>query len=226
MSTLADRVKLGRMALGGLDNWGPEINPSIQVMINCGKEEAGSCQGGSVLGAWQWTKDFGGIPFDTCLAYAAEQNQECKPDTICRNCMGKIAEPKTPDDYFCWGIDATVGHDDKLQNQACFGDGATPDSQCVTHPYPAIHIEDMGVVCNGTFDAEPQVHEDNSVLMMLEIATRGPIACELDAGPMMAYSGGVLKGFGPRENRDHIIEVAGWGTEEDGTEYWEVRNSW
>ena len=60
MSTLADRVKLGRAAIGGDAKAGPEINPSIQVMINCGKEEAGSCDGGSVLGAWQWTKEFGG----------------------------------------------------------------------------------------------------------------------------------------------------------------------
>ncbi|GMH55982.1 hypothetical protein TL16_g02032 [Triparma laevis f. inornata] len=220
MSTLADRVKLGRAAIGGDAKAGPEINPSIQAMINCGKEEAGSCDGGSVLGAWKWTKDFGGIPFDTCLAYAATNDYECKTQDICRNCMGKVAEPKGPDDYFCYGIDETTSADGGLQHTPCF------DDDCVTHPYPSIKVDDMGVVCNATVDSSASVHESNAVLMMMEIATRGPIACELDAGPMMSYSGGVLKGFGPRSNRDHIIQIAGWGVTKDGEEYWEVRNSW
>jgi cathepsin X len=82
MSALADRVKLGRAALGGAANEGPELNPSIQAMINCGKDTAGSCNGGSTLGAWQWAKDFGGIPLDTCLAYAATNELECRPEEV------------------------------------------------------------------------------------------------------------------------------------------------
>ena len=215
MSALADRVALSRAAV---EDSGPEINPSIQAMINCGKDTAGSCNGGSALGAWTWVKDEGGIPLDTCLGYAATNDMDCvDPANVCRNCMGKVEEPKGPDDYFCYGVDHDLGKGGELQMTPCFGD------TCATHPYPTMRVREMGVVCNATYDASSEVHKANAVMMQLEIAARGPITCELDAGPMMAYAGGVSMGNGPRENRDHVVEVAGWGTEEDGTEYWEVR---
>ncbi|GMI48850.1 hypothetical protein TrCOL_g5993 [Triparma columacea] len=215
MSTLADRVKLARNALGGSALNGPELNPSIQAMIACGKDVAGSCDGGSAFGAWTWTKEAGGIPVDTCLAYAATNDYECKdPKDMCRNCMGKVAEPKGPDDYFCYAVSA-----EEDQTVPCFGD------ECKTHSYMTLGVEDMGVVCEGSVNSTKAEHDENIALMMLEIATRGPITCELDAGPMMSYSSGVLKGHGPSVDRDHIIEVTGWGTE-DGDDYWEIRNSW
>mmetsp|Transcript_24046 Transcript_24046/g.50133 ORF Transcript_24046/g.50133 Transcript_24046/m.50133 type:complete len:561 (-) Transcript_24046:114-1796(-) len=216
MSTLADRVKLGRNSIGGTELDGPELNPSIQAMIACGKDVAGSCDGGSAFGAWTWTKDVGGIPVDTCLAYAATNDYECKdPKDMCRNCMGKVAEPKGPEDYFCYAVS-----EEHEQTVPCFED------ECKTHPYKTLGVKDMGVVCEGSVNSTKAEHKENEALMMLEIATRGPITCELDAGPMMSYTSGVLKGAGPRENRDHIIEVTGWGETEDGEEYWEIRNSW
>jgi len=51
----------------------------------------------------------------------------------------------------------------------------------------------LGTVVNSTIYSDEKQHRQNEVLMMLEIATRGPIACELDAGPMMSYTGGVLR---------------------------------
>ena len=60
--------------------------------------------------------------------------------------MGKVAEPKGPDDYFCYGIDETTSADGGLQHTPCF------DDDCVTHPYPSIKVDDMGVVCNATVD--------------------------------------------------------------------------
>lgn len=133
MSALADRVKISRKATG--DSNGPEVNPSIQAMINCGKDQAGSCKGGSSLGAWSWTKDFGGIPFDTCMPYLASQDMECSGVNLCRNCMGKIEEPKNDDDYFCYAIDKDFdGNKENYQSQSCFGD------MCKTHPFPTINV--------------------------------------------------------------------------------------
>jgi len=66
--------------------------------------------------------------------------------------------------------------------------------------------------------------------MMKEIYARGPIACGIDASPILKYTGGISKavGFGT----DHVISVVGWGTAPSTgpfgqkEQYWIVRNSW
>merc|ERR1719231_352442 len=59
--------------------------------------------------------------------------------------------------------------------------------------------------------------------MAKEIYARGPIACGIDAAPILKYTGGVVSEAG--DGVDHVISVVGWGTEGD-KEYWIVRNSW
>jgi len=221
MSAFADRIKISRAAIeGGV--FGNEMNPSIQAMINCGKSVAGSCKGGSTLGAWRWAAQ-DGIPVDTCMPYLASNDMECSGVNMCRNCMGKIAEPKSDDDYFCYAVSGEKGgsHDDEYQAVPCFG------STCVTRPFPSLHVRTMGTIANSTVNDSPEIHQSNAALMMLEIATRGPITCELDAGPLMYYADGVSSGDGPKAVRDHVISIAGWGVDEKtGEPYWEVRNSW
>merc|ERR1712194_864157 len=51
----------------------------------------------------------------------------------------------------------------------------------------------------------------------------GPIACGIDAGPILKYTGGIVSMAG--SGVDHVISVVGWGTE-GSKEYWIVRNSW
>eukprot|EP00924_Labyrinthula_sp_SR-Ha-C_P011368 maker-scaffold_36-snap-gene-2.9-mRNA-1 protein AED:0.04 eAED:0.04 QI:25/1/0.5/1/0/0/2/0/347 len=84
LSALADRIKIARKAQGD------EINLSVQFILNCATEEAGSCH-------------VGYIPYDTCLSYEAcskeshegncgnilQSNPEaysCNPINICRTC--------------------------------------------------------------------------------------------------------------------------------------------
>jgi cathepsin X len=69
--------------------------------------------------------------------------------------------------------------------------------------------------------------------MKAEIYARGPIACLLnsDAEPFDNYHGGVIKcDEGPickiPHYADHVIVIAGWGVDVDGTEYWVGRNSY
>jgi len=59
--------------------------------------------------------------------------------------------------------------------------------------------------------------------MMAEIFERGPIACGIDAGPILDYTGGIASDAG--QYVDHVISVTGWG-QENGIPYWMVRNSW
>jgi len=59
--------------------------------------------------------------------------------------------------------------------------------------------------------------------MMAEIFERGPIACGIDAAPILEYTGGIASDKG--QYVDHVISVVGWGIE-NGIPYWIVRNSW
>jgi len=61
--------------------------------------------------------------------------------------------------------------------------------------------------------------------MMKEIYNRGPIACGIDAGPILNYQSGInTHGFSLMT--DHVISVVGWGTDPKDGLYWIVRNSW
>jgi len=62
--------------------------------------------------------------------------------------------------------------------------------------------------------------------MMQEIFEKGPIACGVNAMPIMNYTGyGVFKSD-DKGGIDHIISVVGWGVETNGDKYWVLRNSW
>jgi cathepsin X len=59
--------------------------------------------------------------------------------------------------------------------------------------------------------------------MKAEIASRGPIACGVDADPLLNYEGGIVCEQG---GINHVVEVTGWGSDETKGFYWRVRNSW
>jgi cathepsin X len=77
--------------------------------------------------------------------------------------------------------------------------------------YPNITISDYGSI-------------RGSNAMMKEIFARGPIACGIDAGPLLNYEGGIATSM--ESSVDHIISVVGWGTDAKEGKYWVVRNSW
>jgi cathepsin X len=79
MSSIADRIKILRKGA-----W-PDYNLAIQYILNCGTAEAGSCDGGSAEGAFQFAQS--GIPEATCLQYDANDDA-CSAINTCRNCVG------------------------------------------------------------------------------------------------------------------------------------------
>jgi len=61
--------------------------------------------------------------------------------------------------------------------------------------------------------------------IMAEIYARGPVSAGIDADGLRGYVGGIYSDT-PDFEINHIVSIVGWGTAEDGTKYWVVRNSW
>jgi len=95
LSTLGDRIKIARRGVGD------DVNLAIQFVLNCGKDIGGTCHGGTHTGAWQFIKETGYVPYDTCLQYEAcsaeskegscpygisRDHYSCKPINTCRTC--------------------------------------------------------------------------------------------------------------------------------------------
>eukprot|EP01083_Nonionella_stella_P114566 338910_1 len=107
LSSLADRIKIARGAVGD------DINLSIQYILNCGADVAGSCHGGYHTGVYQLIKESGFVPYDTCQPYLACSDEStegfcksldttCKKENICRTCdtFGGMGGKCTSIDYF------------------------------------------------------------------------------------------------------------------------------
>ena len=104
----------------------------------------------------------------------------------------------------CWAVEKGMSADPN-------GDGF------ITDGYPEVSISEHGFVSK----EKP---------MMKEILLHGPIACGVDAIPILGYSSGIVtdvRGDEEDHSIDHVISVVGWGYDaEKDLKYWEVRNNW
>jgi cathepsin X len=91
VSSLADRIKIARKGAGD------DINLSVQHVLNCGQQIAGSCYGGSHTGTYEFIKQYGNIAYDTSQQYIACSSDSsegfcgnvdttCKPINVARTC--------------------------------------------------------------------------------------------------------------------------------------------
>jgi len=195
LSALADRIKIARGCKGD------DINLSPQFVLNCGAHVAGSCHGGSHTGAYQFIKDHGSIPFDTCAPYVA-----CSDDSS---------------EGFCPHVDTTCTALNTCRTCSTF---SANGGDCVALDYyPNATVAEYGTV---DFDASDDAL--NVRRIKSEIKLRGPVAASVNADPLVDFMGGEVFDndafIGGGSN--HVVSITGWGVDDDGTEFWHVRNSW
>ncbi|CAE8721182.1 unnamed protein product, partial [Polarella glacialis] len=106
----------------------------------------------------------------------------------------------------CKGLDTSCKAENVARTCSTFGE------PCVAlERYPNATISDHGSI-------------SGAKAMMKEIFNRGPIACGINANPLLKYQTGIAKGWSLLQ--DHVISVVGWGTDPEEGLYWLVRNSW
>ena len=176
---------------------GVDINLAVQHVLNCGT--AGSCHGGSGAGVYSWIADISNKT-GSGVTY-----DTCNPYMACS------AES---DDGFCGAKELDGAWDCKPENicRTCSTFKASGGVCVEVDKYPNATIIEHGDVSGA----------DN---MAKEIMARGPIACGVDANPLLNYTGGVIST--PGKGVDHIVSVIGWGKDKaSGKSYWQMRNSW
>jgi cathepsin X len=91
LSSFADRIKIARLGKGD------DINLSIQYILNCGADMAGSCHGGYHTSVFELIQATGFVPYDTCMTYmacseestdgfCAQVDTTCSAENTCRTC--------------------------------------------------------------------------------------------------------------------------------------------
>jgi len=92
---------------------------------------------------------------------------------------------------------------------------------CSTFP-PQGKCAEIAEYPNATISEYGQISGQDA--MQKEIFARGPIACGIDAAPILKYTSGIATDAGSQV--DHVISVVGWGNDDKEGQYWIVRNSW
>jgi len=187
LSAFGDRIKIARKGKG------VDVNLAIQFILNCGGNVAGSCHGGTASGTYEFIKETGYVPYDTCLQYEA-----CSSESREGNCVHG--------NYQCTAIN-------KCRTCSTFTASGGKCAQIAR--FPNATIAEYGDV------------PGNVAALKAEIFARGPVACGVNAEPILEYTGGVFTDKGADRGINHIVSMIGWGVDPvSNVEYWIVRNSW
>jgi len=157
--------------------------------------DVGSCHGGTVNGVYQWIHDM------SKKTGSGVSYESANPYIACSS------ESK---EGFCPHVDTKCSALNAARTCGSF-DKEGGDCTGLSH-YPNATVEEYGTI-------------SGRKAMMKEIYNRGPIACGIDANPLLNFESGIIDKAG--EMIDHVISVVGWGKDSDSDkQYWIVRNSW
>lgn len=213
ISALGDRIKIARNT-GGKTQKGPDVNPSIQHVLNCAGDVAGSCYGGTHTGTYDWIKNHAGnIAFESGNPYLA-----CSSDSKAGLCVAPGA------DWTC-----------KAENIArtC---GTFPEfgGKCVglTH-YPNATITEYGTVA-GADDMKKELFLHGPLACGIDADNlrkyhKGIL--NIPDGTRNTNHIVSIVGYGTYTESEAKDEARQKGTPEEwqklmGEQYWRVRNSW
>lgn len=114
-----------------------------------------------------------------------------------------------------------------LARDVCMNCMGLGDCWAVDKAEETVELDDWTIVTTGYNEASIEAHGfvAGEKEMMKEIGLYGPLACGVDAIPILGYTSGIVTEYERSAKIDHVISVVGWG-EDDGVKYWEVRNNW
>lgn len=195
--SLQDRIKIAR-TMGSnarIPEGQPVEGPDIELSI----QHVLNCIGGSVFGSCHGGFVDGPYQWLMMLSLGGKgiSYEEHQPYIACSS------ESK---EGFCSHVDTQC----KPLNEAktCHGKGQ-PCTAVETYPHAA--ISEHGAI-------------RGRHAMMLEIKSRGPIACGIDAEPLLNHESGIVTELSNGMN--HVVSIVGWGWDYKEGEYWIARNSW
>lgn len=199
----------GAAYLGAHEHSGAELPESVDwvekgaVTDPKNQRTCGSCWAfsstGALEGRWQ-------IATGTLLSLSEQQLVDCAKDGN-NGCGGGLMDHA----FEFWESSAVCTEDSYAYTAK---DGTCIASNCTE-----------GVPAGGVRGYKDVATDDEAALM--EAVAEGPVSVAIEADQMafQLYAGGVLsKKCG--DSLDHGVLIVGYGTSEDGVEYWKVKNSW
>jgi cathepsin X len=176
LSSLGDRIKIAR---GGQ---GDDINLSIQFILNCGTEMAGSCYGGYHTSTYEFIQKVGYVPYDTCQPYMA-----CSHDSS---------------EGFCDHIDTSCSASNTCKTCNTF---SGMGGKCTEIDY----FPNATVAEYGQIDYDSNEPDAVVTAIMSEIYARGPVAATINAEPIVKYTGGIYTDDSEAQRTNHIVSIVG-----------------
>ena len=188
LSALADRIKIARQ--------GSDTTLSVQFVLNCGADIAGSCHGGTHTGVHEFIALHAGyVPYETCMPYLA-----CSADS---------------QEGFCPYIDSTCQAENICRT--CESDNPKSNGECsAVENFPNATIAEYGVIASGDIHAiQAEILARGPVAAEIAGAPlhqyEGGVFDQDDAPTTTTH---IVSIFGWGTNAV------------DGSRYWIVRNSW
>ena len=104
--------------------------------------------------------------------------------------------------------------------------GTGQAGKCHGLPLPPASPHHGGPMAAAKITGHVSVTSNSYSDMINAVATVGPLAISVDAGAWHDYESGVFNGGNATNpTLDHLVQLVGYGNE-DGHDYWIVRNSW